>query len=241
MILDAGVGTASDAALAMELGCDAVLCASAISRAEDPVAMARAIRAGVEAGLARAARRADPAPPVRRGLHAGYGTAGVLSRADDLAGRRFARRARSAATARAFAKVCAPDLHYEDPLCPEPLSGPYELADHVARLWHGFPDARVEPTGDPLSDGRFVSAPMKLAATHREELGGFPATGRVRRRPRRADLRARPARRAAAGACARSSTSTTPACSSACFPRRGGLAERAMWIARGFGLRRVRT
>src|ERR1700704_5811468 len=43
LVLDAGVGTASDAALAMELGCDAVLCASAISRAEDPVAMARAI------------------------------------------------------------------------------------------------------------------------------------------------------------------------------------------------------
>jgi thiazole synthase len=50
VILDAGVGTASDAALAMELGCDAVLCASAISRAEDPVGMARAIRAGVEGG-----------------------------------------------------------------------------------------------------------------------------------------------------------------------------------------------
>ena len=58
VILDAGVGTASDAALAMELGCDAVLCASAISRAEDPVAMATAIRAGVEAGwLARSAGR----------------------------------------------------------------------------------------------------------------------------------------------------------------------------------------
>jgi thiazole synthase len=50
VILDAGVGTASDAALAMELGCDAVLCATAISRAHDPVAMARAIRRGVEAG-----------------------------------------------------------------------------------------------------------------------------------------------------------------------------------------------
>jgi thiazole synthase len=58
VILDAGVGTASDAALAMEVGCDAVLCASAISRAEDPVAMATAIRAGVEAGwLARRAGR----------------------------------------------------------------------------------------------------------------------------------------------------------------------------------------
>lgn len=58
VILDAGVGTASDAALAMELGCDAVLCASAISRAHDPVAMARAIRGAVEAGrLARGAGR----------------------------------------------------------------------------------------------------------------------------------------------------------------------------------------
>jgi thiazole synthase len=65
VILDAGVGTASDAALAMELGCDAVLCASAISRAEDPVAMARAVRLAVEAGvLAREAGR------IPRRLHA---------------------------------------------------------------------------------------------------------------------------------------------------------------------------
>ncbi|MEA2154174.1 MAG: thiazole synthase [Solirubrobacteraceae bacterium] len=71
VILDAGVGTASDAALAMELGCDAVLCASAISRAADPVAMAHAIRHGVLAGaLARRAGRiarrthARPSSPV---------------------------------------------------------------------------------------------------------------------------------------------------------------------------------
>ncbi len=58
VILDAGVGTASDAALAMELGCDAVLCASAISRAHDPPAMARAIRLAIESGvLARGAGR----------------------------------------------------------------------------------------------------------------------------------------------------------------------------------------
>ena len=58
VILDAGVGTASDAAFAIELGCDAVLCASAISRAHDPAAMARAIRLAVEAGwLARGAGR----------------------------------------------------------------------------------------------------------------------------------------------------------------------------------------
>ena len=52
------VRTASDAAVAMELGCDAVLCASAISRAHDPAAMARAVRLAVEAGvLARGAGR----------------------------------------------------------------------------------------------------------------------------------------------------------------------------------------
>jgi thiazole synthase len=58
VILDAGVGTVSDAALAMEAGCDAVLLASAISRAADPVAMARAMRKGIEAGYeaARAGR-----------------------------------------------------------------------------------------------------------------------------------------------------------------------------------------
>jgi len=50
VVLDAGVGTASDAALAMELGCSAVLCASAISRAAEPVAMARAIAGAVRAG-----------------------------------------------------------------------------------------------------------------------------------------------------------------------------------------------
>src|SRR5687767_15690287 len=60
VILDAGIGTASDAALAMELGCDAILTASAISRAEDPVAMATAIRLAVEAG--HAARHAGRIP-----------------------------------------------------------------------------------------------------------------------------------------------------------------------------------
>jgi thiazole synthase len=65
VVLDAGIGTASDAAFAMELGCDAVLVASAIARADDPETMARAIRLAVEAG--HAARRAGRIP---RRLHA---------------------------------------------------------------------------------------------------------------------------------------------------------------------------
>jgi len=50
VIVDAGIGTASDAALAMELGCDGVLLASAVSRAHDPVRMAIAMRHAVEGG-----------------------------------------------------------------------------------------------------------------------------------------------------------------------------------------------
>ena len=50
VIVDAGVGTASDAAVAMELGADAVLMNTAIAGASDPVAMARAMRLAVEAG-----------------------------------------------------------------------------------------------------------------------------------------------------------------------------------------------
>jgi thiazole synthase len=60
VILDAGIGTASDATLAMELGCDGVLLASAVSRAADPELMAGAMRHAVEAGYA--ARRAGRIP-----------------------------------------------------------------------------------------------------------------------------------------------------------------------------------
>ena len=70
VVLDAGIGTASDAALAMELGCAAVLLNTAVSKARDPVRMAAAMRAAVEGGrLARLAGRipqrrdAEPSSP----------------------------------------------------------------------------------------------------------------------------------------------------------------------------------
>ena len=70
VVLDAGIGTASDAALAMELGCSAVLLNTAVSRAQDPVGMAAAMRAAVEGGrLARLSGRipkrtqAEPSSP----------------------------------------------------------------------------------------------------------------------------------------------------------------------------------
>ena len=71
VLVDAGVGTASDAAVAMELGCDGVLMNTAIAHARDPIMMARAMKLGVEAGrLAYLAGRmprkqmADPSSPL---------------------------------------------------------------------------------------------------------------------------------------------------------------------------------
>src|SRR5690625_2344520 len=60
IILDAGVGTASDAALAMELGCTAVLLASAVTRAHDAQAMARAVALAVQSGHPPAGSRNGP-------------------------------------------------------------------------------------------------------------------------------------------------------------------------------------
>nr|WP_296074194.1 thiazole synthase [uncultured Actinoplanes sp.] len=65
VVLDAGIGTASDAVLAMELGCDAVMVASAITRADDPVKMATAMRHAVSAG-----RLAYEAGRIPRRFHA---------------------------------------------------------------------------------------------------------------------------------------------------------------------------
>jgi thiazole synthase len=75
VVLDAGIGTASEAALAMELGCDAVLLASAVTRAQDPVAMATAMRHAVAAGqLAACAGRI----PARRHAVASSPMAGLI-------------------------------------------------------------------------------------------------------------------------------------------------------------------
>jgi hypothetical protein len=48
----------------------------------------------------------------------------------------------------------------------------------VRRLWRAFPDARVQPTGDRLTNGRHAAAPAKLLGTHRAPLGSLAATNR---------------------------------------------------------------
>jgi steroid delta-isomerase-like uncharacterized protein len=78
----------------------------------------------------------------------------------------------------AFEPLCAPGVHYEDPLTGEPLEGIDAVGRHAERLWGAFPDARLERTGARLTDGRFVAAPGKLLGTHRAALEGLPPTNR---------------------------------------------------------------
>jgi steroid delta-isomerase-like uncharacterized protein len=136
----------------------------------------------------------------------------------------------------AFARTCAPDVHYEDPLCDRPLEGLDALADHAARLWTAFPDARLERAGERLHDGRYVAAPCRLIATHRGDLPRLPATkrflvlhlvlyceldaGRERLWRVRAFYDPYDAGRQLG-----------------IFPRRGTLGERALLALRGFGVR----
>ena len=136
----------------------------------------------------------------------------------------------------AFHAVCAPDVHYEDPVCGEPLEGPDALAAHAAKLWTLFPDVRVERTGERLTDGRFLAAPAKVLGTHRGELGELPASGRflvahvVCYVELDADRRRLWRVRAFFDA-------YDAAVQIGVLPARGTLGERALLALRGFGLR----
>ena len=137
----------------------------------------------------------------------------------------------------AFAPLCNADVNYEDPLTAEPLEGAAELGRHAARLWAAFPDARMERTGARLSDGRFVAAPCKLLATHREALEGLPATNRFLvvhcvfycelRDERLLRIRAL-------------FDLYDAAVQLGVLPARGTLGEKALLVLRGFGLRAAR-
>jgi steroid delta-isomerase-like uncharacterized protein len=136
----------------------------------------------------------------------------------------------------AFAALCAPDVHYEDPLCGEPLETPDEIADHAERLWAAFPDARVERTGERLTDGHFVAAPFKVVGTHRGEIEGLSPTGRFVVVHLISYCELDPARerlwrvRAFFDA-------YEAAVQLGVLPARGTLGEKALLMLRGFGLR----
>jgi predicted ester cyclase len=77
-----------------------------------------------------------------------------------------------------FAGCCTPDLHYEDPIAVEPLSGVEALSEHAERLRRAFPDLRIERTARPIGGGGYACIPWRLLATHKGDLGALPPTGR---------------------------------------------------------------
>lgn len=138
----------------------------------------------------------------------------------------------------AFAAVCSSKIHYEDPLTSEPLEGLDQFMRHPSRLWQAFPDARLESTGERLSDDRFVAAPCKLLATHRAALDGLPATNRFvvvhcvfyceMRRNRLLRVRG-------------FYDLYDAATQLGILPGRGTMSEKALLMLRGFGLRAGRS
>jgi len=138
----------------------------------------------------------------------------------------------------AFAAVCSSKIHYEDPLTGEPLEGLDQFLRHPTRLWQAFPDARVEQTGERLTNDRFVAAPCKLLATHRAALEGLPATNRFVvvhcifyceiRRNRLLRVRG-------------FFDLYDAATQLGVLPGRGTLGEKALLVLRGFGLRAGRS
>ena len=77
-----------------------------------------------------------------------------------------------------FALCCTVDVRYEDPLTDGLFEGVDALDRHAARLRSGLPDLRVEATGTRVGDGSFACLPWKIAGTQRGELGDVPATNK---------------------------------------------------------------
>ena len=261
VIFDAGVGTASDAALAMEAGCDGVLLASAISRAADPVTMARAMRKAVEAGTG-APGGAHPAAAARAGVVAGGGrgrAGGIAERAGLRCRRRgypwrlirapssSEQRSTSSPSAGGpagmgvgFEACCTPDVAYEDPIAVEPLRGVEELDRHAVQLRACSPTSPSRPPRRALGRGGHVCVAWRASGTQRGDIGTL--------------LPASEQRWSRYTACTTSSSSDgrvrrargffdlyDAATQLGLLPSRGGLGETALLLLRGFGLRRRAT
>ena len=143
-------------------------------------------------------------------------------------------RAWSGRDASRFESLCAAGFQYEDPLTPEPLHGAGALGAHAERLWTAFPDARVNPTGERLSNGDYACAPCKLLGTHQGPIAGVAATGRfvVVHAVVYAELRRGRLLRARAFFDVHGAARDLGV-----LPRPGTLGEKALLVLRGFGLR----
>ena len=243
VILDAGVGTASDAALAMELGCDGVLCASAIARAHDPVAMAHAIRAAVEAGRARARRRAHPAPAARRGLDARTRASPTSRRrsGEHAAGRRRADRPLAVGVVRPPGErvPCAVRARrpLRGPACREPLEGADADRPPTRAAVGDVPRrAASSAPGSGSPTGGSSPRPCKVLGTHRGVDRGPARDRALPRRAGRSSTASSTATAGGCGACGRSSTPTTRDPARRAARARDARRARAAML-RGFGLR----
>jgi steroid delta-isomerase-like uncharacterized protein len=134
----------------------------------------------------------------------------------------------------AFEPLCCDEFAYEDPLTPEALHGVPPLVAHAKALWTAFPDARVNTTGERLSDGHYVCAPCKILGTHRGRIGGVTPTGRfvVVHALVYAELRDDRLLRVRAFFDA-----LGVATDLGIMPRPGTVGEKALLLLRGFGLR----
>jgi steroid delta-isomerase-like uncharacterized protein len=133
-----------------------------------------------------------------------------------------------------FESLCADEFAYEDPLTPEPLQGVRALAAHARRLWTAFPDARVNTTGERLTDGLFACAPCKILGTHRGRIGGVTPTGRfvVVHALVYAELRDERLLRVRAFFDVHGAATALGV-----LPQPGTMGEKALLLLRGFGLR----
>jgi len=134
----------------------------------------------------------------------------------------------------AFSPLCDADVHYEDPLTPEPLAGTHAIVERAQQLWAAFPDARLHPTGPRLTDGKHASAPAKLLGTHRGAIGNLAPSQRfvVVHVVFFAELREEKLLRIRAFFDAYGA-----AVALGVLPRPGTVGERALLMLRGFGLR----
>jgi steroid delta-isomerase-like uncharacterized protein len=149
----------------------------------------------------------------------------------------FAARWRSAwasADREGFAACCSVGVTYEDPIAAEPVEGLDALAAHAARYRRAFPDLRIEPAGQSVAEGEFACVPWRLLGTHRGALGGIPASGRFVVLQGLHYLELRDGRVSRARGFYDLYDAATQL---GLLPSRGSLAETAMLLFRGFGLR----
>ncbi len=136
----------------------------------------------------------------------------------------------------AFGEVCAPDVHYEDPLTAIPLLGPEAIGRHAARAWSAFPDLRMHRGGARLGEGRFVALPVRLTGTNTAELETLPPSGAAISLPVvfycELDAEERLLWRVRAFFDAYAAGVELGV-----LPRRGSLRERALLMIQGYGLR----